>query len=162
MHGPILLQAKQIRSNCFVLPVLEWILLVLDLGPTKIVSNGSHQRYCPSSVNSLISVSQKPGDNSDCDITYGRLFFYHQWAHASVYTRNTDNRLVEQHCPMFWQGSLAFSINHLSNLMHDLQVCLCCKTNIFSRFDSKIEMIFQFPHKYLIVDLNEWKQHECD
>ena len=39
--------------------------------------------------------SQKPGDNSLCDVTYRTLCFYHQFADGPVYTLNTDDRLVE-------------------------------------------------------------------
>ena len=97
-----------------------------------------YQLHCPSSVYWLMSVSQKPDDNSCCDFAYRRLFFYHTLAHGPAYTRSTDYRLAEPHCSMFLQGSLVFSIRHLSNLIHHLHVCLCYKSNIFQRFGSQI------------------------
>ena len=60
----------------------------------------------------------KPGDNSCCDTAYRRLLFYPRLAHEPAYTCNTDDRSVEPHYFMFLQGSLTFSIHHLSNLMH--------------------------------------------
>ena len=90
----------------------------------------------------FLSVSQKSPCNSCCNVAYRRLFFYHWLAHRPAYACNTDDRLVEPHCSMFLQASLAFSIHHMSNLMHHSHVCLCCKSNIFPRFDSHTWTVF--------------------
>ena len=112
----------------------------------------TYQLHCPSSVYWLMSVSQKSDETFRFDIAYRKTFLYHRLAHELAYTCNTDDRFVDPHCSMFLQGSLTFSIHHLSNLMHHSQVCHCFKSNIFRRFDSQF---FNFIHKYLVVDLNE-------
>ena len=146
-HGHISLHAKQICSNCFMFPVLEQVLVVLDLGLNKDASDGNDVDAAAASTPglptsffffSLLIVSQKPDNNSRCDDAYRRLFFYYRLAHGPVYTRDTDDRMVEPLCSMFLQGSLSFSIHHLPNLMHHPHVCLCYKSNIFPRFDSQI------------------------
>ena len=97
---------EQICSNCFVFPVLEWVLVVLELRLTKMHQmEGTsmllqllcqvYQLHCPSSVYWLMSVSQKPDDNCSLDVTYRRLFFYNRLAQGPAYTRNTDDRLVK-------------------------------------------------------------------
>ena len=121
--------------------------------------------HYPSWVYWLMSVLQKLDDNSRCNVAYKRFFLYNRLAHGPVYTRttddwlveprNTDDWLVEPHCFMFLQGLSALFIHHLSNLMHHSHFCLCCKLNIFPRFDSQIETVFKLLHKYLVIDLNE-------
>ena len=120
LHGRISLQKKQICLNCFV---LEQVLVVLDIEFNKDASDGRNSDVAAASMPGLsssmsllslliLSVSQKPDDNSRSNIAYRRLFSYHRLAHGLAYTRNNDNRLVEPHCSMFLQGSLTFSISH--------------------------------------------------
>ena len=89
------------------------------------------QRRCAAAFTSILSTSLSFFSlRQDDYIVYRGLFFYHRLPHGPVYTRNTDDRLVEPHCFMFLPGSLAFSIHHLSKLILHSHVCRCYKSQI--------------------------------
>ena len=123
-----------------------------------------HQAY---QIYQLMIVSQKPDNNSRCDVAYPTLFSYHWFNNKTAYADNTDDWLIKPLCSMFLPGSLVFSICHLSNLVHHLHVCLCYKSKIVLHFYSQIETVpkflsFTFLRKDLVVGLNESNLRECE
>ena len=151
-HGHISLHAKQICSNCFMFPVLERVLVVLDLGLNKDASDGNDVDAAAASTPglstsffffSLLIVSQKPENNSRCDDAYRRLFFYYRLAHGPVYTCGTDDRFVI----VFYPSSVKLDAS--SARMSLLQI------KHFPTLWFTDKQFFKFLHKYLVVDLNE-------
>ena len=116
---------KKIHSNFFVFPVLEQVLVVLDLGLNKDKSDGINAYVVLASVLGLSTpLSFFNLLDNDSLPKVGRpflvLLFYNRFADGPVHTHNTDDQLVEPHYSMF-----------LQNLMHHSQLCLCYKSNIF-------------------------------
>ena len=86
---------------------LYWILGSTKMYPMEVKLKllqllcQTYQLHCPFSVYWLMNVSQKRDNNSCCDNTYRKLFFYHWLANGPACTRNTGDRLVEPDCSMF-------------------------------------------------------------